>query len=220
MQAFLQPNPAAHSTTRLSILQLHAHIKKYATRAGDLDIPDGWPLEHPSWTAESYPEAPQYRGMAALYLAANPQRSSSDFKKWWSKRIVHKPPLPGKKAKKYSDKQKDTQIAIRRAVLIDAVARRWETEEESLWAQHLVSGGGGGALSVVQSALASADNASKTDFGEAHRIKLCRTCYALTTGLKSWSFVDGFLKLDALMDKAWNKFKPAGMCCSIALHEY
>ena len=80
-----------------------------------------------------------------------------------------------------------------------------------MWLQHLVSVDGDGALSVVQAALASADNASKTESGEAHSAKLYRTVYALTTALKVWDFHDGYLKLSTLMEKAWGKFKPVGM---------
>jgi hypothetical protein len=186
MRKFLSPPPAAplpRTTGSIGLLQFRRSLASQARRVGTLELalPGSWPLEDSRFPASKWSQAPEFRGLAALYLAADGVRSVSSFKDWWSKEVVYRPGGPGNAKKVTRSKaSKAARIQELRAELICELKVLWCAEDSALMSHAGLLPDEDGVVPLIQGALESA--ARTTD--EKHKKLLDQLVPAVESALR------------------------------------
>ena len=221
--ATFQPNATTNGdrsyvrASRLNLLQLRKRIKDVAGRLGQLELVlDGeWPLEDSRFSQSSWPTSPEYRGMAALYLAAMPSNGSKEFKAWYSTTIFR-----DSLGKRRGGQDKASRVEVQRTILIEQVRIRWDAEAAEVC--QCLHSSDGDVPAVIQSAFESArkivcgpDETRRLQ----HKTELIQTVHAFKTALHAFPTDGGILQLELFINKSFERLKQglSGIvyeCCS------
>lgn len=199
------PGQQPRAATKLNLLQLRSRIRDLAEKAATLELAsseglDGeedavltWPLQNKTFMPSSWPNAPAYCGMAALYLARHPSHGSSHFRKWWNANIFH----DAETGRKRSSGSKKSQIKLQRQEFIHEILRLWRGEEEEVY-QALVCFTG--VPNVVKSALESAANTTN----DKHKKEILKVSFAFTKASRTWTPPKGIMQLHSMIQTTYD----------------